>query len=461
MKLNRSFIREYFFLCAALMIVVVSALGMCIYRGVSMYLCGSRLELMQSAAEDCTARAITGSGTVKQEMLADFASQDGCVYIVMDRKGDVLGCSEAPPYSYAIGGIPHSLLNSAEEGVHFEVSVISNVSDNKLFYFVMKVSDDVYLISIAPADDYLSEISVVMLIYTIPTIVLLTAAVTVMWIISSQKNKQLSRLRSFTLERSQGEGGEKYERFDSEEFAEIAAAVDNMAIKLSGIVESRKDFVANISHELRTPMTNISGFIDGIIDGTIPPEMQPHYLNIVREETGRLSRLVKSMIITSNFDHNEIVPVMSDFSIVELVKKSLDAFSVRLDEKNISYEVISKYPHIVHADIDLVKQIMYNLLDNAYKFTNEGGYVKIYITVLRGRIVTAVRNSGSGISSEELPRIFEKFYKTDKSRGIDKSGLGLGLTIVNSIVRLHGGNVTVKCNEAEYVEFSFDLAPAV
>lgn len=461
MKLSKSFIREYFFLCASLMIAVVVALGMCIYRGVSQHLCARQLSLMQPAAENAASAAVSADGSVNAGVLAELASGSNTVYILFDSKGDVLECSEAPPYSYSPMGIPHGILAAADEGPHFEISLISDVSSSRLFYFVIGTDNGGYLAALSPSDDYMNELTVIMLIYAVPSILLMTAAVTVIWIISSQKNKQLSRLRSFTIERSLGEGNENPDHFDSEEFSEIAAAVDNMAIKLNGTVESHKDFVANVSHELRTPMTNMSGFIDGIIDGTIPQEMHMHYLNIVREETARLSRLVKSMIITTSFDHNEVTPVMSDFDMVELASKSLESFSARMEEKNISYEVIAKYPHIVHADVDLVKQLMYNLLDNAYKFTNDGGYVKIYVTLIRGRVVTAVRNSGSGISSEELPRLFEKFYKTDKSRGIDKSGLGLGLPIVNSIVRLHGGSVTVKCNEDEYVEFSFDLAPTV
>ena len=203
-------------------------------------------------------------------------------------------------------------------------------------------------------------------------------------------------------------------------------------------------------------MTTIAGFIDGILDGTIPPERQSHYLHIVSDEVKRLSRLVRTMLNLSRIDNGELKIRPNDFDISETVLSTVLTFEKSIDEKKIDIRGLDTLqPMQVHGDEDLLHQVVYNLVENAVKFTNTEGYISFNVSDSIDRIVVTIENSGSGIQSDELPLVFEKFYKTDKSRSQDKNGMGLGLYLVRTIIKLHGGDISVSSVVNEYTRFSF------
>ena len=240
--------------------------------------------------------------------------------------------------------------------------------------------------------------------------------------------------------------------------AELATALNAMAVSLSSVEGMRRSFVANVSHELKTPMTTIAGFIDGILDGTIPDEKRNYYLKIVSNEVKRLSRLVRSMLDLSRIDSGELKINPVRFDMTEVVCTALLSFERRIDEKRIDIVGLGDCPRMeVQGDFDLLGQVLYNLLDNAVKFTNEGGTIAIHLEKKDGRVYCAVRNSGEGVPSHEMPRLFERFYKSDKSRSLDKNGVGLGLYIVKTVINLHQGEIMVRSVEGEYTEFAFWL----
>ena len=242
----------------------------------------------------------------------------------------------------------------------------------------------------------------------------------------------------------------------NDEIGQLATAFNNMADSLSGSESMNRSFVANVSHELKTPMTTIAGFIDGILDGTIPPERQSHYLHIVSDEVKRLSRLVRTMLNLSRIDNGELKLRPNDFDISETVLSTVLTFEKSIDEKKIDIRGLDTLqPMQVHGDEDLLHQIVYNLVENAVKFTNTEGYISFNVSDSIDRIVVTIENSGSGIQSDELPLVFEKFYKTDKSRSQDKNGMGLGLYLVRTIIKLHGGDISVSSVVNEYTRFSF------
>lgn len=246
-----------------------------------------------------------------------------------------------------------------------------------------------------------------------------------------------------------------------DEMAQLAAAMNAMAQSLASAEESSRSFVANVSHELKTPMTTIGGFIDGILDGTIPPEKEKHYLQIVSDEVRRLSRLVRAMLDLSRIDNGSIKLSPREFDLTDVCCHTLLSFETRIEEKHLNIMGLENCsPCIVSADPDLIGQVVYNLIDNAVKFTNEGGTVSIRVESTDSRVGFTIRNSGAGIPGEEMPHIFERFYKSDKSRGLDKTGVGLGLFIVKSVINLHGGEIYVRSAEGEYCEFSFWLPAA-
>ena len=211
---------------------------------------------------------------------------------------------------------------------------------------------------------------------------------------------------------------------DEDEVAELVTAFNSMANALSAIETSRRNFVANVSHELKTPMTTIGGFIDGILDGTIDSSKSSYYLRIVSDEVKRLSRLVTGML---------------NMSKIEV--RGLDKVG----------------PVNICADEDMINQVVYNLIDNAVKFTDEGGYIEVAIKSDSEKVIFSVKNSGKGISHEDAGQVFERFYKTDKSRSYDVKGAGLGLYIVKTVIDMHGGQITVNSEPGEYTQFVFWL----
>ena len=243
-----------------------------------------------------------------------------------------------------------------------------------------------------------------------------------------------------------------------DEVGQLAIAINNMANSLSNSEGMRRSFIANVSHELKTPMTTIAGFIDGILDGTIPPDKQEYYLKIVSNEVKRLSRLVKSMLDLSKIDNGEMKLNPVKFDLSETVLSTLLTFEHSIEEKNIEIKGLdSLSPLTVTGDKDLILQVVYNLIENAVKFTNNGGYIRFALSDSFDKAYVSIENSGLGIPSDDVPMIFERFYKTDKSRSRDKNGMGLGLYLVKMILQLHGGNISVSSQENVYCRFSFYL----
>ena len=213
----------------------------------------------------------------------------------------------------------------------------------------------------------------------------------------------------------------------------------------------------SVSHELRTPMTSIGGFVDGLLDGTIPKEEERHYLKIISSEVHRLTRLVRSMLNLAKIEAGELKPDMQYFSALEPIVDSLVTFENRLEEKHIEIKGLDVDRVMLYADSDLIHQVMYNLIENAIKFVNDGGYIEFTFTPVGYMTVISIKNSGEGLSEEELPLVFDRFYKTDKSRGLDAAGVGLGLNIVRSIIKLHNGKIMVRSVQGEYTEFVFTI----
>lgn len=247
----------------------------------------------------------------------------------------------------------------------------------------------------------------------------------------------------------------------SDEISELATAFNSMATSLASSDELRRTFLANVSHDLRTPMTTISGFIDGIIDGTIPPEKHEYYLDIIRNEVRRLSRLVSSLLDITRIQAGEREFTKSVFDICEMARVIIIGFEKKIEEKKLDVEFICDNDKMLaFADRDAVYQILYNICDNAVKFSKERAKYRITITEKSKKIITTVYNEGQGIQKDELPFVFERFYKSDKSRGLDKTGVGLGMYIAKTIIDAHEEEIWVESEYGKYCEFGFSL-PAI
>ncbi|MDR0883086.1 MAG: HAMP domain-containing histidine kinase [Oscillospiraceae bacterium] len=243
-----------------------------------------------------------------------------------------------------------------------------------------------------------------------------------------------------------------------DELIALVESFNNMAQDLSVLESTRRSFVANVSHELKTPMTTIGGFIDGILDGTIPPARQEHYLGIVSGEVKRLSRLVTGMLNMSRIEAGELHMKPKAFDLSELMLQTLLNFERLIDQKGVQVEGIDALGHVmISADRDMLSQVLYNLCDNAVKFVDGGGTIAVRVWEEEERIYATVRNSGTGIGQKDLSNVFERFYKVDQSRSYDTKSAGLGLYIVKTIIDLHGGKISAQSVESQYAEFKFWL----
>ena len=243
------------------------------------------------------------------------------------------------------------------------------------------------------------------------------------------------------------------------EMQELALAFNNMASSLQKSEVQRREFVANVSHELKTPMTTISGYVDGILDGTIPPEKQEHYMRLVSEETKRLSRLVRSMLDISRLQDQGGIPEERKlrFDMCELAGQVLIRFERQIVSKQLDVQVqLPDYPMYTRADQDAITQVLYNLLDNAVKFCDPGKTLELKLTGSGSKLYVSVSNQGKTIPPQELPLVFDRFHKTDKSRSENRDGWGLGLYIVKALVSSHGENISVTSHDGK-TEFTFTL----
>ena len=245
---------------------------------------------------------------------------------------------------------------------------------------------------------------------------------------------------------------------ENEELEELAVAFNNMTLALKNSETIRNEFVANISHELKTPMTTIAGYLDGMLDGTIPQPEQRHYMELVSTEVRRLSRLVRNMLEISRLKDQGIpADKLADFDICEAAGQALLSFEQRINRKHLNVDVdMPELGVTVRAMPDAVTQVLYNLIDNAVKFIDDGGTLSIRVERSGNKAVTTVGNTGPTIAPEELPLIFDRFHKTDKSRSTDRDGVGLGLYIVKTIVLAHGEDIYVTSRDGK-TEFTFTL----
>ena len=245
----------------------------------------------------------------------------------------------------------------------------------------------------------------------------------------------------------------------SDEIGELAASFNRMAETLQQTERKRRDFIANISHELKTPMTTIAGYTDGILDGTIPPESEKQYLQIISDESRRLSRLVRRMLDVSQLQAMDPLKSGSRFDVCESMRRVLISMEKKITDRHLDVEAdIPEEPILVRGDNDMITQVIYNLLENAAKFARTGTALYLGVTTAAdGKAYVTVRNLGDTIPADELPKLFERFHKSDKSRSEDKDGVGLGLYIVKTILAQHKEQIQVT-SENGVTTFRFSLS---
>ena len=249
---------------------------------------------------------------------------------------------------------------------------------------------------------------------------------------------------------------------DSEDdIGKLAMSLNYIATEFGEIEAYEKNFIANVSHDFRSPLTSIKGYLEAMLDGTIPPDMQEKYLNIVIAETERLNKLTSSILSLSDMDRKSISLDITTFSINQVIKQVIETFGGICRGKDIQFELeFSDEDVKVKGDLEKIKQVMYNLVDNAIKFSPNNSSIRISVADRNGKVYISVKDHGIGIPKADIPKIWDRFYKTDLSRGKDKKGSGLGLSIVKDIITAHKSNIDVTSTVSGGTEFTFFLPEA-
>lgn len=268
-------------------------------------------------------------------------------------------------------------------------------------------------------------------------------------------------LRKITTATEQYASGNMHYEFSVEsedEIGYLAAALSYMASEIAKSEDGQKKFIANVSHDFRSPLTSIKGYLEAMLDGTIPSEMHEKYLGIVLNETERLTKLTNSLLTLNNLNTRGMVLEKTVFDINKIIKNTTASFEGSLLNKKIAIDLIlTGDTMLVKADMGKIEQVLYNLLDNAIKFSHANSSIKIETTEKHQKIFVSVKDSGIGIPKDSLKMIWDRFYKTDLSRGKDKKGTGLGLSITKEIIQAHDEHINVISTEGIGTEFIFSL----
>lgn len=268
-------------------------------------------------------------------------------------------------------------------------------------------------------------------------------------------------LRKITYAAEQYAAGNMHYEFQVEsddEIGYLAACMNYMASQIAGAEDDQKKFVANVSHDFRSPLTSIRGYLEAMLDGTIPPETHEKYLNIVLNETERLTKLTNSLLTLNNLNTKGMLLERADFNINPVIRSTAASFEGTCLKKNIAIELILTGDEMfVNADVEKIQQVLYNLIDNAIKFSHHDSVIKVETSLKKNKLFVSVRDTGIGIPKDDLKQIWDRFYKSDLSRGRDKKGTGLGLSIVKEIISCHGEHINVISTEGVGSEFIFSL----
>jgi len=243
-----------------------------------------------------------------------------------------------------------------------------------------------------------------------------------------------------------------------DEVSRLAESFNEMAASLENQEKNRRGFIANISHDLRSPLTSMRGFLTAIMDGTIPPEGRDKYLQIVLDESERLTKLANDILDINKIQNMDVELDMTSFDVNELIRRTLFTFEPRITSNRIQLEVaFADERNLVFADEDKIRRVIYNLVDNAIKFTDENGCIQVETSAKGGKVTVCVKDNGRGISEEDRRHVFDRFYKADASRGEDKKGSGLGLSIVRAFIKAHGESITLDSQPGQGCAFTFTL----
>jgi len=471
----RSTYFKHFFASAALAVLSFLILGMAFTVLSRNFLLGERREGMEVNADEIS-RAVSayadGDALANWElrmMITTNARSTGNSVLIVDRTGTIISCSDETLFCPHIGKtldaatmqmLSAGLLNNTLTNLgglygvmHYIITepVMERGTREILGYTLVGYDSSRVL------DTWDAFFSIFLLV----TISVLGLMVIMTLVTTRQQVKPINDMAAAARKFAHGDFSARIEdRGRDDEIGALTASFNLMAESLEKSEKQRREFIGNVSHELKTPMTTISGFADGILDGTIPPEKARPYLETISSETKRLNRMVRSMLDLSRIQEVDTATLLKKtFDISEVLMRTLLSLEGKINDKKLEVDVSLPEEHfIVKGDEDSITQVVYNLLDNAIKFSHKGSEIALSLWKQDNKAYVSIKNRGDTIPADQLGFIFDRFHKTDRSRSQDRDGVGLGLYIVKTILGNHNEDISVTSGEG-VTEFVFTLTP--
>lgn len=418
-----------------------------------------------------TAAAISNADSLSSWLLSMsisvIARSTGNSIMITDSQGTVVSCSDRAPVCEHMGkNISTELLSSMEDRKNLIISDLGGIYKSGHYVVTYPINSEGdgevigYVLVTSETEEILGTWSTFLMIVSVVTVMVFCLSMIVSLLYSKRMARPLDEMALASRRFARGDFSVRVRQQDdpTDEMGALIDSFNKMADSLEKSENRRSEFIANISHELRTPMTTIAGFADGILDGTIPKEEEEKYLRSIRDETRRLSRLVRDMLSASQTKAMASDPKRRTvFDLTELVLQILLSFESRATAKNLDVDPQLPDNHImVLADKDAITQVIYNLLDNAVKFARTGSCLTLRLYKDGKKAYVSIKDEGETIPPDDLPFIFDRFHKSDRSRSMDKDGVGLGLYLVKSIINSHDEDIAVK-SEDGITEFVFTL----
>lgn len=436
------------------------------------YVISSSREEMVNCAEEVSR---TVSAVSEQDALSGWtigmytssvARATGNQILVADPSGVVVQCSDAKPVCAHLGcTVPAELLSATKEQPYNQLTELGGLFGAQRYVVAIPVAPSEennpgFVLVARDGDKMLGEWTAIISLAAVVAVGVFLAAMLFTLFYTRRMARPLDEMAAASRKFAKGDFSPRVEQTadPTDEMGVLIDSFNKMADSLEQAEKRRSEFIANVSHELRTPMTTIAGFADGILDGTIPREEQDKYLLSIRDETRRLSRLVRSMLGAAQTNASSADPSKrTDFDLTELALQTLLSFESRATAKELDVDPQLPEQHIlVHAEKDAITRVIYNLLDNAVKFADRGSCLVLKIFKDNGKAYVSVMDRGETIPPEDLPYIFDRFHKSDRSRSLDKDGVGLGLSLVKAILNSHDEDIAVR-SEDGCTEFVFTL----
>ena len=386
---------------------------------------------------------------------------------VVNQSGNIIACSCDNYFSngaceHSATSLSESYLSQIVSDGKIELSSVGGIYDSMHYTYAKSIrvsnGDDFYIISTSSVVSAVELIKILFGMYAVAAIIPLIFMFVAEYSIVYRITRPLKYMSIAAKSIANGDFSKRIPVMSNDEIGELWVLFNRMTDSIARSEKTSKNFIANVSHELKTPMTTISGFIDGIIDGTIDSSKQSYYLGIVSDEVKRLSRLVQSMLNLSRLESGENILKQSSFKLSETILNVVISMEQKICDKNINITGLeSLTENYICGDQDLLHQVVYNLVDNAVKFTPLEGNIDFSLLRFKDNIEFVIKNSGEGIAEKDIPHIFDKFYKSDKSRSNHKNSLGLGLYICKTVAELHNGSIKVESLQGEYTQFTLTL----